>query len=117
MEVMSPFKVVHRIAMLLKLEFNVVSTVVPALTNIALPCFSWGHSITRSFLGYAVGSGWDHGGFPEYTGCHSLVPCGCWQKDLLLWMIVPQYFQIMPAMPALEKASCLFAYCVLQSDV
>jgi len=41
MEVMvSPFKVVRRISMLLKLEFNVDYKVVPALTNIALPCFS-----------------------------------------------------------------------------
>jgi len=59
MEVMSPFKVVHRIAMLLKLEFNVVSTVVPALTNIALPCFSWGDSITR-VIPWIRGRFWFH---------------------------------------------------------
>ena len=47
----SPFKVVRRISMLLKLELNVDSTVVSALTNIALPCFSWGHSITRVIPG------------------------------------------------------------------
>ena len=52
MEVMvNRYKVVLNISMLLGLVWDVESNMLPSLTNIALPCFLWGHSITRIIPG------------------------------------------------------------------